>query len=288
VCVAGLYHSVYSTENFKLSFRPSKEEILSIIGPYSEKLVSIFCSLSNRTSTILNNTLDLSRKIRFDLICIEYANLKEQCVRTNNIDDLNLCTILLNEIAVYKNFKSRVDTVIFEDKKIWVFDDLLENSQIEWINEYCTMSKYTPDHRSNGLNYEIDSRFVCPLVEEDIRNIKILPAVWEISRITNLKFDIKNAYINHYAIGTSVSKHCDSSVENEFTILIFCNKFWETTWGGEIAFYKDNSSFHSMVDVKPGRIILFDSRISHKVMPMTMSAKKDRYSIALKCKLTEK
>lgn len=288
VCIAGLYHSVYGTNNFSISNSVTRDEIKTVIGTYPEKLVSIFCSLTNRANSILNNTLDLNYNVRHDLCCIEYANTVEQLSRLGSHLELeNIRDLLLQQINLYKNFNPKFETISINDKNIFVFDGLLENSQIEWINEYCLNSKYTPEHRSNGLNYETDSRFACTLNDEELKNTNLLPAIWKAAQLVNLKFNIAHAYINHYAISTSVSKHCDASNES-YTVLIFCNKFWESVWGGEISFYNETSASHSMIEFKPGRIIIFDSRIAHKVLPMTFSAKKDRYSIALKCKLIER
>ena len=60
---------------------------------------------------------------------------------------------------------------------------------------------------------------------------------------------------------TSTSKHTDSALPNTFTILIFCNKYWEEPWGGELKIYKDKSKTHSIIDYVSGRVVIFDSRI---------------------------
>ena len=82
---------------------------------------------------------------------------------------------------------------------------------------------------------------------------------------------------------TSTGRHTDSALPNTFTILIFCNKYWEEPWGGELKIYKDKSKTHSIIDYVAGRVVVFDSRIEHKVMPLTHAAKKDRFTIAVKC-----
>lgn len=51
---------------------------------------------------------------------------------------------------------------------------------------------------------------------------------------------------------------------------------------GDIKFYSENSPFHKVVDFKPGRVIVFDSNIRHKVMPLSSIAERDRFSITIK------
>jgi hypothetical protein len=75
---AGLFHSIYGTEYYinskKLNIQ--RDEIIKLIGNESENLVYTFCSLSNRTQTILSS--DLKNNFNLQLRWVEYANLIEQ------------------------------------------------------------------------------------------------------------------------------------------------------------------------------------------------------------------
>lgn len=287
VCLAGLYHSAYGTEYFDSNITLSKPELKQIIGNKAETLVSLFCYCKDRTNTILNNNLNLDQKTRYDLLCIEYANLIEQSYRLNDQNLNQLCQILFNEIVLLRDYKPRFIKHTINDKNIYVFDDILNDCDIEKINLLCMQSNYTPNHSSNNLHYDLDCRFVSTLNNQALFDNNLVGLMKPIAEYTGLKLDIYNAYINHYTISTSVSKHTDSSEEGAYTVLIFCNKFWENIWGGEIKFYDEKSQIHTLFDYKPGRIIVFDSRIAHQVMPLTTIAKKDRFSIAIKCKLNK-
>lgn len=286
LCLAGLYHSVYGTENYQVPISSSRPKIKELIGDYAEHLVTIFCGLSNRTNSILNNSFAFDEDIKLALLYIEYANLKEQLIRLGQNDDLaNACNLLLSEITICQ--KNKHETHKLNNKKIHVFDNVLQECDMEWIHNYCITSNYTPGHKSNGINPDPDSRFVCRLNEEDLNRLNILPTVYNSMNTLNLKLDIIDAYINHYNLGTNVSKHTDTSEQDTYTILIFANKFWEQSWGGNIVFYNEQNSNDISYDFKPGRILIFDSRLSHKVMPLTLLSKADRYSIAIKCKVNK-
>lgn len=286
VCLAGLYHSVYGTENYQVPISSSRNKIKNLIGNYAERLVSIFCNLSNRTNSILNNTFGFEKDVHLDLLHIEYANLKEQLLRIGSNYDLeNACNLLLNEMSLLQNYKKTYESHELNNKPIYVFDNVLQEYDMEWIHNFCLISNYTPGHRSNGINPDLDSRFVCRLNADDLDRLKILPSLFKVMNTLNLKLDIVDSYINHYGIGTNVSKHTDSSEADTYTILIFSNKFWEQSWGGNIVFYNESESFDFSYDYKPGRILVFDSRLSHKVMPLTPITKSDRYTIAIKCKV---
>jgi hypothetical protein len=280
ICLAGLFHSVYSTEYFKISNPPTREEIQKVIGNEAEQLVYVFCNLRNRHNVILNNSFNFDKQFHIALASIEYANLKEQQSRINDQAIVIMCESLLKII-----YSVEPDNCYqLNDKNIWVFDNLMDRTDAEYINDYCVNSLFKPDHSSNnGLHYDIDSRFVASMTENDLVNTRLLPKIKAIAKFLNEDIFIGKYYINHYSLMTGVSQHTDSSFADHYTILIFCNKYWEESWGGEIVFYNDKSQAHSAFDFKPQRIIIFDSRIAHKVLPLTRNAKKDRYTIAIKC-----
>lgn len=281
VCLAGLFHSVYSTEYFQIKNPPSRNDIKTVIGAKAENLVYIFCNLRDRHNIIINNSFSFENNIHHALVAIEYANLKEQSDRIDDKAIHSMCNDLLSILSISN---SKISTFEVGQKKIWVFDDLLENNESEFLNEYCLNSLFVADHSSNNeLHYSVDSRFVANMTENDLIDSGIIPKIKDIATFINEDIFIGKYYINHYGLMTGVSKHTDSSFSDHYTMLIFCNKYWDETWGGEIAFYDDDSEAHTIFNFKPKRILLFDSRIAHKVMPMTRNAQKDRFTLAIKC-----
>lgn len=81
VYLAALYHSVYDTEFFKADLNIPRETIKEIIGPDSERLSHMFCTLRPRLETILNGNLSVTD--RYHLALIEYVNLVEQGVKAD-------------------------------------------------------------------------------------------------------------------------------------------------------------------------------------------------------------
>lgn len=82
VKIAGMFHSVYGTEYFKQSMPVDRDTIREMIGEYAEDLVYTFCTMTNRTKTILSQPDEFSSYKNVHLAAIEYANLKEQLPRT--------------------------------------------------------------------------------------------------------------------------------------------------------------------------------------------------------------
>lgn len=276
VCLAGLYHSIYGDEYFNPNVHVSRETVKTLIGNYAEELVFLFCSLSNRDENILAKTVKCSKEMYDDLFYIGYANIKEQADR-NNDPKLHLL------LSRYESASSTLNSAIENEKLLVIFDDVIERSHLDHLNTYCLNSKFTCDHSSNRLNYEVDSRFVSGLTKQDFLATDLLGVCKNISTKLGMKLYLGNYYINHYTLMTPVSRHTDSSLPNTYTILINCTKFWDDDWGGEIKFYNEFDNVHKVIDFVPGRVIIFDSRIEHKVLPLSPSAKKSRFTIAIKC-----
>jgi hypothetical protein len=279
VCLAGLYHSIYGNEYFNPNIIINRESVKQLIGEYAESLVYMLCSFSNLEENILSKTINCSKEMYDDLFYISYANLKEQSTHTTDV-------VLLDLLARYEKVSNTLNQETV-DKQLIIFDDLIERSHLDLLNTYCLNSKFTCDHASNQLNFEIDSRFVSGLTRYDFLKTNLFDVCKAVGDRVGMKLTLGNYYINHYTLMTPVSRHTDSSLPNTYTILVNCNKFWDDDWGGEIKFYNEFSNVHKIIDFVPGRVIFFDSRIEHKVMPLSPTAKKSRFTIAIKCSSQE-
>jgi hypothetical protein len=277
ICVAGLYHSIYDTENFKVDLNLERKTIIEIIGEKSENLVFIFCHLRDRFNSIINNHFEFSTDIHLSLCYIEYANLKEQYSRIMDPILAKRCLELQEKIT---ELTKPANFCLIDNKKLYIFDNLLEKNHIEFLNQYCHNSVYRPDHKSNN-SVGIDCRFSATISPEEFEQTKLIPIISKIACSLKTSLYIGKHYINHYGFMTGVSEHCDADEPGQYTILIFPNNVWVRDWGGEICFYSEGN-IHNMIEYKPGRIIVFDGRISHKVLPLTRNSQSDRYSIAIK------
>ena len=86
ICDAGLYHSIYGTSYYDVNVTVSREIVINLIGEVAENLVYVFCSLTDRTESLLKDTIN-PIDVHIDLLKIEYANLIEQNLRPNDISN---------------------------------------------------------------------------------------------------------------------------------------------------------------------------------------------------------
>jgi hypothetical protein len=89
VCAAGLFHSIYGTEFYRVD-KPAigRSVIKDMIGEYAESLVYEFCRLTSRLDTLLNNSNNYEENFLKDLLIIEMANLIEQNASGKHTDNI--------------------------------------------------------------------------------------------------------------------------------------------------------------------------------------------------------
>lgn len=75
--IAALFHSIYGTEFQSYKLLKTRKEVQYFIGFDAENIVHTFCTLEDRTNTILYGK-GLSEPMRTSLRWLEYCNIKEQ------------------------------------------------------------------------------------------------------------------------------------------------------------------------------------------------------------------
>ena len=103
------------------------------------------------------------------------------------------------------------------------------------------------------------------------------------NKIVNEKYRLHRAYVNLSTAQDVYHYHVDSHIDNDFTLLYYCNNYWEENWEGETHFGDDKGSeiIHSC-SFKPNRIVLFSGTIPHKSSQPSFFAREFRYVLTLK------
>jgi mannose-6-phosphate isomerase-like protein (cupin superfamily) len=87
--IAALFHSIYGTEFQSYKLLKTRKEVQYFIGYESENIVHIFCTLEDRTNTILYGK-GLSEPMRTTLRWLEYCNIKEQFPKESILKEFEL------------------------------------------------------------------------------------------------------------------------------------------------------------------------------------------------------
>ena len=282
VCNAGLYHSIYGTCYFNVTVQTIENDrdlIRNEIGEYAEKLVYEMCSLNNREFDIINGNFNWDTKTLVDIVKICRANL----ISSELTKDSNYKIYLYNIMLELLDRGINPFAKSFVENDIKIIDNIFPYYFHEFLFEYTLNSRYALNHESNQFRKEnqFTKRFSCLLNKNQFFNIGLFPYIKKIANEIGQDLFIFRQYIGHYNKSTSSDSHVDTCDLNYVSILIYPNLQWEDLWAGDIKFYSEDSLFHRVVDFKPGRVILFNSNIRHKVMPLSSLAEIDRFSISI-------
>ena len=281
VCNAGLYHSIYGTSYLNITIQTIENDrdlIRNEIGEYAEQLVYEMCLLKDREVDIIKGNFNWDTQTLVDIIKICKANLISLNLTNNSSYYIELYNIILDSFdrGINPFLKSSIEN------DIKIIDDIFPYHFHERLFDYTITSQYIPNHESNRFSKKYTTKFACPLSKTDFFNTGLIPYIKKIANEIGQDLFLTKYYIGHYSKSTSADAHIDANNKNRITILIYPNLEWDDLWAGDIKFYSVNSPFHRVVDFKPGRVIVFDSNIKHKVMPLSSIAEMDRFSIAIK------
>ena len=271
---AGLYHAIYGTCYFEFNSEITRDNIRKIIGDRAEDLVYFYSTLENRIDQILEHKFQ--EPLQKELYILEYANLLDQL----NLEGLNYIRIIQERLLNYYSIDLDLNPL---KNQLHIFDGKLNRSQLDHLHGYCLHSNYKLQQYSDECFHEKDLRFSCHLSKREVENTQVLTSLEDICKQLGITLYLREYYINHYCQTSYVSRHTDANMDGCVTILFFCNKYWEEYWGGELKIYdNENDLVNKVIDFVPGRIVIFDSKIEHKVLPLSPVCKADRFSLAIK------
>tara|TARA_B100000945_G_scaffold256972_1_gene214446 strand:- start:1828 stop:2433 length:606 start_codon:yes stop_codon:yes gene_type:complete len=177
-----------------------------------------------------------------------------------------------------------------DDKSIIIIDESVVASTKIDIYYGCSVSPYRINNTScKEVQGIVDRRLKCdiennhPIVEDLLREGTNSRKMID-EYIPNTIYGYTRGYINLGIHGDVNQIHTDSRRDiSSKTLLYYANKHWEYNWGGHTIFFDDEGDIKITVQVKPGRIVIFDGGIPHTVMPMNPRCSPSyRFTVALK------
>ena len=169
-----------------------------------------------------------------------------------------------------------VDGAVPEDKRINIYFDCCA-MPYRICNTSCRDIQGIVDRRMK-TDLDHSNPIIENLLEEgsDSKNLIL-------KYISSEEYGFDRGYVN-LGIHSDVNEmHVDGKYYESKTLLYYANRHWEYNWGGNTAFFDDDGNIKTNVEVKPGRIVIFDGGIPHTVMPMNIrSSPSYRFTVALK------
>jgi SM-20-related protein len=180
-----------------------------------------------------------------------------------------------------------IKIVDYNDKKIFVYENVFNRRENLGIYDLIVNAPFTRTNIDVYLlnNRDIDAKW-WSLINPDSKISSIINPKYieEIDAFDWSKVAITGQYINYSSISSVDNLHADVFDEkNAYTMLHYANHTWNVNWHGETMFYADdcNEVIYSQI-IKPGTVIVFDSRIQHSATSCSGVADTPRYTIATK------
>lgn len=161
------------------------------------------------------------------------------------------------------------------------------------LMEELFVSVHTPSaYRFGGKsNPDDDFGFWMASIDSNILNaVEPFKKLWLIvdEHVTKQQCRIYHMMINANNFGDCPTVHTDippdkTDAEGYYTILYYANAEWHHDWAGETVFMTaERDDIIKSVYPRPGRIMVFDSRIPHVSRTPSRNCTMIRYSIAIK------
>ena len=183
----------------------------------------------------------------------------------------------------------KCETIKYDDgREINIIDDSVASSEI--LDIYfisCALAYQISNSSCSEVQGIVDRRLKCDI--EDTHPI----IEYLLSEKTNSHKAIKKyipsevygfdrGYVNLGIHGDVNQMHIDHRYDCK-TLLYYANRHWEYNWGGNTIFYDNDGNAKTNIEIKPGRIVIFDGGIPHTVMPMNIRCSPSyRFTVALK------
>lgn len=174
-----------------------------------------------------------------------------------------------------------VTELTVDSKKLWFVDNVFPKDQLARINRFCYLRPYNYGQTGNLVG-ENSTRLASHLTFQELISSGCLWFIRQATEKIGLNLVSNGSYVNTYQIMTPTARHCDYDKANFYTIIVFANSYWHDDWGGELTFY-GRDKINYTLEFVPGRVVIADSRIEHRVNPLTTFAKDFRFTLAIKC-----
>ena len=176
-----------------------------------------------------------------------------------------------------------------DDSEVIIIDDAVNvNKRINIYFDCCMLSYRISNSSVNDAQGIADKRLrsdldhehpiIENLLEEGSDSLNVIQKY-----ISAESYGFDRAYVNLGIHGDVNRMHVDGKYYPCKTLLYYANQHWENNWGGHTVFYDKDGNIKTTVEVKPGRIVIFDGNIPHTVMPMNPRCSPSfRFTVALK------
>lgn len=147
----------------------------------------------------------------------------------------------------------------FQSQVLWTFGWQSSKDKTpfgHWNHDFLKTNRHNQDNKQAEL----------------LENTALQPlhGVWQKLKATHLQgHALVRCYANAHTFGVEGYPHVDSRKPGNYTTIFYLNPIWKPEWAGETVFMNDMGDIAHAVLPKPGRMVLFDGRITHAARAVT-------------------
>lgn len=216
-------------------------------------------------------------------------------IQVKIINRKTLCVFLYNgEILMITHTRKTLSN----GKIIDIFDNIFTSVERSNHITIAQNSSYTLGSTTSDL-FQVQSNtfFQSCLLQRE--NDWKLPEYDAMNFLTSKSFDPIRKFVSGFCddrswllVSSPFSQyfyHTDTSLTDKksLTLLYYLNHRWDKNWGGETLFENDNGECEVAINYNPGRIVLFDSTLSHRPAAISVTADEFRFTYVIQFKEIE-
>ncbi|MEU5709887.1 2OG-Fe(II) oxygenase [Streptomyces eurythermus] len=170
-------------------------------------------------------------------------------------------------------------------RRLYLFDDVLAPHRIKELGARFEQASYRRDEAdgpetAHARTFNVD--VPDGELDTDVADLAT-------TRVTTLfpdrELQLYRAHCNLVVYGDMGYPHRDCAPDrDDVTALLFVNATWRREWGGEITFYDDDADAVLAVTPRPGRLLVFEGAIDHRVGIPLRDCYEPRLTLAVKFK----
>ena len=147
--------------------------------------------------------------------------------------------------------------------RVIIIDDFLQRDEIERLDNYLTMFKHwemiydKPGEERNS--WSLGKLYTPP--EFGATEYMLIEMFKERLPSMNIPKFHRVLY-NCFRYGDSAQLHIDGNSEDAVSFMVYGNKMWDFSWGGETVFIEDEEIGAAVIP-KPGRLVIFPGSMIH-------------------------
>jgi SM-20-related protein len=167
--------------------------------------------------------------------------------------------------------------------KICVFDNLIVAEEVRQYVDALDGAAFKRTEIARSDTNEV-RHFASEMPLKSLAHVPILKLTEAaLAEFAAQRYRPYRAYTNLSTYGDMLFTHTDCAEDSDdITALWYLCSRWDKEWGGETVFFDKSGDALFAVTPRPGRLVLFDGRVTHAGRPPNRCCYASRYTFAIK------